>query len=179
MGSQRAYEVLTAGRLLAKTKAPYFRALLLSFVLREAFPVSARSASPQNGIVLWDPAFIAQLRAGPEIGGLWLHECMHRLNRHAERRGTRDPKFFNMAGDLAINPSVVEMDAELPAVESTPGSSQKTSRLPARTSPQMSITSCSSSKQQQTKQRQQAARRRRRATRAKGTAPEVRRLDGR
>jgi predicted metal-dependent peptidase len=113
----KAREILATGRLIAKGKAPYFRALLLAFVTRE-IPGLGTIGVTQNGIVLWDPEFI--LKCTPDqVGGLWLHEVMHRLNRHAERRGSRDPKFFNMAGDLAINPAIIEMGAELPGGAAT------------------------------------------------------------
>lgn len=108
----RARELLAAGRLIAKRKAPYFRALLFSFVAREA-PLLGTIGVSVNGIVLWDPWMIAQQTA-EQVGGLWLHESMHRLNKHAERRGTRDPRLWNHAGDLAINEAVIEMGAELP-----------------------------------------------------------------
>jgi predicted metal-dependent peptidase len=48
------------------------------------------------------------------MAGLWLHECGHILNKHGRRRGRRDPRRWNHAGDLAINPAVRDMGAELP-----------------------------------------------------------------
>lgn len=111
----KAREVLVAGRLIAKRKAPYFRALLLSYVLREAPGLSTVGVTASR-IFLWDPAFVGRLTPD-EMGGVWLHECMHSLNRHCQRVGTRDPKMWNMAGDLAINPAVRDMGATLPSGE--------------------------------------------------------------
>lgn len=111
----RALETLIAGRLIAVKKARYFSAMLLSFVTRECHGLGTIGVT-KNGIILWDPAML--IRVTPEqAGGLWLHECMHRLNKHAERMGGRDPKVWNMAGDLAINTAVLDMGAELPGGE--------------------------------------------------------------
>lgn len=115
----KARETLAAGRLIAKKKAPYFRALLLSFVPRE-MPGLGTIGIAKNGIVIWDPAFILQHANPEQAGGLWLHECMHRIVKTVERRGSRDPKLWNWASDLAINNAVLEMDAELPTGDAAP-----------------------------------------------------------
>jgi predicted metal-dependent peptidase len=115
--NDRAYEILTAGRLLAKTKAPYFRALLLSYVLREA-PGLGTVGVTKNRIMLWDPAFVADLKP-EEMAGVWIHECLHSLNRHPHRKGARDMGLFALACDLSINPAVREMGVTLPGGKHT------------------------------------------------------------
>jgi predicted metal-dependent peptidase len=125
MGSQRAYEVLTAGRLLAKTKAPYFRALLLSFVLREVDKDIQRPPGfhtigvTDTRIFIWDPQFVESI-SPEEMAGGWLHEAMHCLNKHGKRRGPREPRLWNLAGDLAINPTIIAMGAKLPGIACFP-----------------------------------------------------------
>jgi predicted metal-dependent peptidase len=109
---QKAREIFSTGRLIAMRKAPYFRALLLSFVPRET-PGLGTIAVAKNGIMIWDPLFIVQ-QSPEKMAGLWIHECGHRLTKTAERAAGRDPKFFNMAADLAINPMVREMGLQLP-----------------------------------------------------------------
>lgn len=108
----KAHDLLAGGRLIAFRKAPYFQTILHSFVPREA-PGYGTWGIAQNGILLWDPLWTAALTV-EQIGGLWLHEAMHRFNRHAERRGTRDPRLWNYAGDLAINSALIEMGCQLP-----------------------------------------------------------------
>jgi hypothetical protein len=111
----KAYEILTAGRLLAKTKAPYFRALLLSYVLRE-MPGLGTIGVTKTRIMAVDLAFVLDLV--PEtMAGILIHECLHSLNRHGHRVGTRDQKLFALAADLAINPAVREMGVQLPTGE--------------------------------------------------------------
>lgn len=112
MTTDRAYEVLTSGRLLAKTKAPYFRSLLLSYVLREA-PGLGTVGVTKTRLFLWDPAFVEALTP-EQMAGVWMHECLHSLNRHGHRCGARDPELFNKAADLAINPTVRETGLQLP-----------------------------------------------------------------
>jgi predicted metal-dependent peptidase len=105
-------EILSSGRLIARRKAPYFRAILLTLVPRE-MPGLGTIAVTDTGFLLWDPEAVAKWTP-EQMGGGWLHEVLHRLNRHGARVGTRDRKLFNMAGDLAINTTVKAMGAELP-----------------------------------------------------------------
>jgi predicted metal-dependent peptidase len=112
MGSLTASQVLVTGRIIAKRAAPYFRQMLHSFETRPA-PGLGTVGVTKRGIALYDPAWVETLTPA-QMGGLWLHECLHRVLKHMERQGTRDPKMYNRAGDLAINPSVIDMGLELP-----------------------------------------------------------------
>lgn len=105
-------EILAAGRLVARKAAPYFRSMLLSFVVRPA-PGLGTVACTKRGHFLYDPEFVSRVSAA-QMGGLWIHETMHRLLRHFDREHGRDPRMLNMAGDLAINPSILDMGLELP-----------------------------------------------------------------
>lgn len=117
--------LLPAGRYAAMKAGPYFGRMLHAFVPRETPGLGTVGVTAQ-GVLLWDPEFIAKLLtvAGqskacrPEkrvvlarawCGGLWLHETFHRLGRHHERRGNRDPGRWNRACDLSINPAVQAM----------------------------------------------------------------------
>ena len=119
-----AQEIITAGRLKALHAAPYFRSIILNFVVREA-PGLGTVAVTDNGFFLVDYAFIMTLGGevpGPskdqaavkQMAGLWIHETFHRLNKHGQRRGTRDPRVWNFAGDMAINTTIREMGMDLP-----------------------------------------------------------------
>lgn len=50
----------------------------------------------------------------PKLIGLLAHECMHPAMLHQTRRGSRDPKLWNMACDHAINPLILEQGLQLP-----------------------------------------------------------------
>ena len=126
-----ARQILAAGRLIARRKAPYLRALLYRLVPRELLtptPGFHTIGVTQNLIALWCPHYFlgalpaswmkkgkTQQKVTPEkAAGLLIHECLHVLNKHGKRRGARDPKRWNRAGDLGINPSVIAMGLELP-----------------------------------------------------------------
>lgn len=105
-------ELLTAGRLMARKLAPYLRTLLLSFEVREAKGLGTVGCT-KRGILLVDFEWLAKF-SPEQVAGLLLHECMHRLNVHFDRVGSRDPVLWNLAGDRAINPAVLKMGAKLP-----------------------------------------------------------------
>lgn len=107
-----AIQILTAGRIIAKRAAPYFRVLLHSFESRPKPGLGTISVT-KRGILFYDPEFVER-QTPAKMGGLWVHECMHRIQRSAERCGHRDPRNWNRACDLAINPGVKDMGLELP-----------------------------------------------------------------
>lgn len=125
-----AEELLAGGRAQALRKARYFSSVAYKIVPRaiDATPEIFTAGVTERGIMLWSPHYLlgrlppdwfeagkAPARLTPEkVAGLWLHEVLHLVNTHARRRGSRDPKLFNVAGDLAINPSVREIGCELP-----------------------------------------------------------------
>lgn len=111
-------EILAAGRLVAVKAAPYFRALLHSFEPRET-PGLGTVGCTDQGILIWDPDFVRDLEV-LEMAAVWLHETMHRMHRHGARRGSRDPKLFNMGADLAINPAVQDMGLPFPKGDKAP-----------------------------------------------------------
>lgn len=126
----KAEELLAGGRHKALSKARYFASIIYKIVPRaiDATPAMFTAGVTERGIMLWCPHFLlgqlpgdwfedgkAPPRLSPEnVGALWLHESLHLINAHASRRGSRDPQVFNMAGDLAINPSVREIGLPLP-----------------------------------------------------------------
>jgi predicted metal-dependent peptidase len=52
--------------------------------------------------VWWNRNFVDQLTVS-EVTGVIVHEVMHVVWLHMTRRGERDPKIWNIAGDYAIN----------------------------------------------------------------------------
>ena len=109
---EQAERLLSAGRLIARKKVPYFRALILKLVPRIA-PGLGTVAVTDRGVFLYDPAAVVQWKPD-EVAGALVHEVMHILDRHAPRRKERDPKKWNCACDRAINPGVIECGLALP-----------------------------------------------------------------
>lgn len=62
----------------------------------------------------YNPAFVCSLPT-PQVLGVVMHEVLHVSQKHPTRRGGRTPKRFNTACDVAINPMIRDMGAELPA----------------------------------------------------------------
>lgn len=125
-----ARQLFAAGRLIAQRKAPYFQPILLRFVMRECMdptPAFHTMGVTDRAIGLWCPHWVlGKLPASwfkpeaaadmtrrltpKEVAGVLLHECGHVLGKHGARRGARDGKMWNMAGDYAINPMVAQIE---------------------------------------------------------------------
>ena len=109
-----AAAILSAGRLLARQRAPYLSAVIVGLAPQDA-PGLGTVGVTENGVLLIDPDFVVKLSA-QEMAGLVVHEVMHVVLRHAARGRVagRDPRIANMADDLAINPAVLAMGLSLP-----------------------------------------------------------------
>jgi predicted metal-dependent peptidase len=57
----------------------------------------------------------------PELMGVVAHEVMHNALTHPARRNHRDPKRWNIACDLAVNPLLTEAGFSLPPSRLMPG----------------------------------------------------------
>jgi len=105
-------DILAAGRLMAREKAPYFGAALLGLVPREA-PGLGTVGVTDRGIMLWDPEAVGQWTV-PQMAGALIHEVGHILRKHHERFIGRDHARANQAMDLAQNDDIIAMGFELP-----------------------------------------------------------------
>ena len=105
-------EKLAAGRLMARSKVPYFRSALLALVPRETPGLGTIGVS-KSGVLFWCPDFIGR-QPVEAIAGLFVHEILHLVYKHADRCGAKDKKLYNVAGDLCINPGVRDMGFNLP-----------------------------------------------------------------
>lgn len=111
-GALPADQLIAAGRLLFRKRAPYFQAIALKLVVREHRGLGTIAVS-QTGFLIYDPIFISRQTA-EIVAGLWCHEVLHIYLKHGERRGTRDPKLWNLCGDIALNCMVEDMGFQLP-----------------------------------------------------------------
>jgi len=75
------------------------------------------AAVDRRGRMFVNPKWAATLDTC-EINFVILHECLHMVLRHWERRGARDHALFNIAADLVINDTILELriaDVAIPA----------------------------------------------------------------
>ena len=90
---------------------PFFGTLLFRLKAR---PCASVETMATDGIsLLYNPAFVDTLTSGELIGTL-AHEVMHPALQHHTRRGGRDPRRWNMACDLAVNPLLLTAGLTLP-----------------------------------------------------------------
>ncbi len=107
-------QIIAAGRLMARAKAPFFRAGFLSFALRETDdPQIPLVATTHTAIFLWKRDAVAKITV-EQMAGLFCHEWLHLWLETFKRTGERDSYLFNVAADICINQLCVEMGFELP-----------------------------------------------------------------
>lgn len=109
-----AHQILALARMHVCQRAPYFRAGVMQLVPRET-PGLGTFACTKNWILMWDPAKALEWGVTTTAAVL-VHELWHLLRDHFTRFSgpmvNRD--LANIAGDLSINPGVIQMGFQLP-----------------------------------------------------------------
>jgi len=101
---------LTRARTQLLLNQPFFGTLCLRLKLMTgAVPTMATDGRR----ILYDPAFANSLTPA-ELEAVLAHEVLHCALGHHCRRGQRDPRLWNEAADLAINPMLVANGFTLP-----------------------------------------------------------------
>lgn len=90
---------------------PFFGSLALRLRIEESPGIGTMATDGER--LAYDPAFVDELGM-PELMGVVAHEVMHCAVCHHTRRGDRDAKRWNVAGDLAINPLLIDAGIVLP-----------------------------------------------------------------
>jgi predicted metal-dependent peptidase len=102
---------LTRARTQLLLNQPFFGTLCLRLKLMSgAVPTMATDGRR----IVYDPAFVNSLQPA-ELEAVLAHEVLHCALGHHCRRGQRDPRLWNEAADLAINPMLVANGFSLPA----------------------------------------------------------------
>src|ERR1700722_982094 len=100
-----AREKVVAARTNLLVSNGFFGFLALQLRLEEATDVGGHEI-PTMGVdgvtIFYNPTFVHSLNER-EIEAVEAHEVMHCCFKHFSRRGDRDPKLWNMAGDYVIN----------------------------------------------------------------------------
>ena len=108
-----AQRVLRARIRLALSQ-PFLATALMRLPVREVAQTRWCPTAATDGYHLfYNPAWVAGL-ADAELRGVLAHEVLHVLFAHAERRGKRDGRRWNVACDYAINLLLVEQGFRLP-----------------------------------------------------------------
>lgn len=118
-----------ATKMLAKARAhivlqhPFFSTIMLKRPFRERLSVPTLAVD-QRGNIYYNPFFIKALTLNQVIWAV-CHEVMHYASGHPVRRGNRDPKLWNVAGDRWINDMLNRegIGEKIPGCEDVPGSS--------------------------------------------------------
>jgi predicted metal-dependent peptidase len=84
-------------------------AMMLPLVERSDIPTAATDSK----VIYFNPGFVLAL-SEPERIGLLAHEIEHPARGHHWRRGNRDPKLWNVAADLSMNPDLLSSGFTLP-----------------------------------------------------------------
>ena len=101
---------LTRARTQLLLNQPFFGTLCLRLKLMTG-PVPTMATDGRR--ILYDPGFANSLTPA-ELEAVLAHEVLHCALGHHCRRGQRDPRLWNEAADLAINPLLVANGFTLP-----------------------------------------------------------------
>lgn len=104
-------ERLTRARTRLVLDQPFFGTLSLRLKLA---PGLLATMATDGTRIVYSPAFVNQLKPA-ELEGTLAHEVLHCALGHHCRRGNRDPRLWNEAADLAINPILIKNGFTLPA----------------------------------------------------------------
>jgi predicted metal-dependent peptidase len=103
-------EKLTRARTRLVLDQPFFGTLSLRLKL---LPGSLPTMATDGTRIVYNPTFVDQLKPA-ELEGTLAHEVLHCALGHHCRRGNRDPRLWNEAADLAINPILIKNGFTLP-----------------------------------------------------------------
>ncbi len=104
---------LVAARAVLVLDHPFFGALSLRMNIEEEIKGRTRTMATDGRSIFYHKDYV-QGCTDQELVGLFAHEVMHPAMQHHTRRGNRDPKLWNEAGDYAINPILAESGFVLP-----------------------------------------------------------------
>lgn len=110
--NEEALRALSVARSRMLLDHPFFGVLALRLQLHEE--PSIPTLAVDGTTVFYNPEFVLGLSPELRISAM-AHEVMHCVLDHIGRRGARDPRKWNIAGDYALNP--ILKDAGMPLGE--------------------------------------------------------------
>jgi predicted metal-dependent peptidase len=110
-------------KLLMGKDAKYVFFSTVAMKLKMVEDTSIPTAATDGKRILYNPEFMTGL-SKEELVGVFVHEVLHVTNAHHARMGARNPRAWNVAADLAINPIVLECGFKIPQGGLFPGQGQ-------------------------------------------------------
>jgi predicted metal-dependent peptidase len=105
---------LSAARTALLIDAPFFGELCLRLRLVERPDLPPPSTFAVDGRnIFYNPAFVDKISSN-EVKFVLAHEVMHCVYEHMSRRGDRNPKKWNIAGDYSINGVLIQSGFTMP-----------------------------------------------------------------
>lgn len=102
---------ITKARAALILEQPFFGSLALKLEIKED---SQCETMWVDGVKIgYNRKFVEELTMA-QLKGALCHQVMHCVAHHITRRGTRDPKLWNIAADYAINPLIRKAGLKLP-----------------------------------------------------------------
>ncbi len=93
-------QLISATRLRLRRHSPFFSALAL--YANTEFTTEVSLAATDGHKLFFNPSTYCDLEH-QERDAVFLHELLHAALLHPMRRGTRDPRIFNIAADIVVN----------------------------------------------------------------------------
>lgn len=110
---------LGAARTFALKRCPYSRAALYALVPTVCEGLGTMAVT-DSMLLLYDPAVVDKWSVEELAAVMVGHEIWHVLRMHAKRRGDKNPKLWNMAGDAEINDDAIAGGWKFPGNPVTP-----------------------------------------------------------
>jgi predicted metal-dependent peptidase len=104
--------IITKARARLLVRAPFIGSIALGLEWVNAPTIGTMAT---DGHHAWFNLYWCEELGIEKTMGVIAHEVLHVVNKHHLRRGERDPKLWNTAGDLLINRLLMEDDYILPA----------------------------------------------------------------
>lgn len=111
MTDQTVLTQLTRARTALLIDMPFFGELCLRLKLVEDERVDTMAVDGRN--IFYNPKFVASMTL-PHTKFVLGHETMHCVYEHLVRRGDRNPKKWNVAGDFVINAALKDSGFDMP-----------------------------------------------------------------
>ena len=100
-------------------KEPWLGPVALNLTVIESREIPTAAVTPDGRTFYYNPDFWKKLKPAERLG-VQIHELLHIVNRHAERRQHREPNGGNIACDMAVNALILDAGYVLPA-DALPG----------------------------------------------------------
>lgn len=108
-----AKKALDKAKITLMTKADTAFFTTVCFSLKHVWDESIPTAATDGLSILFNPDFFMSLNKEEQVF-LLLHEVGHVIFSHMTRRGARDPRVWNYAGDYVINAMLIERGFKMP-----------------------------------------------------------------